>query len=409
MPRLFRKNLPHSVGPLIGWLVGVLAVGYTTISIYVPSMPAIAAYFNASPSTVQLTLVVYMWAFAVAQLFYGPLSDRIGRVPALMIGFAVYILASIWASLATSVDMLILARGVQAFGACAGPVISRAILRDAFERERGAQLMTYVGMAMIVAPTFAPVVGGYLQATFGWQAIFLFLTGLGVVMALWTWFGLEETNVRRQVVRGSPMIDMLRAFPAVMRARAFVLLTLQTGFGASALFTYTAGVPFFLIQSLGYAPDTAGLLMVIPITFNFIGSAVASRLTPKLGGDRMVLFGTSILIVGTGLMLVFALLDVREAWAVLAPAALTYFGLANSFPNASQGALSPFARRAGTASGVNGFMTMVIAAGAVFVSGQWQDGSALPMAVVMATCAVAALASILLHMLLPPSQFRNEE
>jgi len=409
VPRSSPKPLPHRIPLLVAWLVGVLAVGYTTISIYVPSMPAIAGYFNASPSTVQLTLVVYMWAFAFAQLFYGPLSDRIGRVPAMMMGFGIYILASIWAALATSVDMLILARGVQAFGACAGPVISRAVLRDAFERERGAQLMTYVGMAMIVAPTFAPLIGGYLQATFGWQSIFVFLTLLGVVMAAWTWFGLAETNVHRQVMRGSPMLDMLRAFPAVMRSRAFVLLTLQTGFGASALFTYTAGVPFFLIQTLGYEPDTAGMLMVIPIVFNFIGSAVAGRLTPRLGTDRMVLFGTVVLLIGTALLLVLALLRVTEAWAVLMPAALAYFGLANSFPNASQGAISPFARRAGTASGVNGFMTMVMAATAVFVAGQMQDGSALPMAAVMAFCSVAALASIVTHMLLPPSRFRNEE
>ena len=409
MPRPFRKHLPHSIGPLIGWLVGVLAVGYTTISIYVPSMPAIAGYFHTSAANVQLTLVVYMWAFAIAQLFYGPLSDRIGRVPALMIGFGVYILASIWASLASSIDMLILARGVQAFGACAGAVISRAILRDAFERDRGAQLMTYVGMAMIVAPTFAPVLGGYLQATFGWQSIFLFLTGLGVVMALWTWFGLKETNIRRQVVRGSPMLDMLRAFPAVMRSRAFVLLTLQAGFGASALFTYTAGVPFFLIEALGYAPDTAGLLMVIPITLNFVGSAVASRLTSRLGGDRMVLFGTGFVVLGTVLMLIFALLGERQAWAVLAPAALAYFGLANSFPSASQGALAPFVRRAGTASGVNGFITMVMAASAVFVAGLLQDDSALAIAAVMTASSLAALACILAHMLLPPSRFRGEE
>jgi DHA1 family bicyclomycin/chloramphenicol resistance-like MFS transporter len=403
------RPLPHHTGLLIAWLVGVLAVGYTTISIYVPSMPAIADYFQTSVGTVQLTLVVYMWAFAVAQLFYGPLSDRIGRIPAMMIGFAIYIAASIWAALATSVEMLIVARGVQAFGACAGPVISRAVLRDSFDRERSAQLMTYVGMAMIVAPAFAPVLGGYLQATFGWQSIFVFLTLLGVAMAAWTRFGLEETNRQRQVLRASPAFDMLRAFPAVMRARAFVLLTLQTGFGASALFTYTAGVPFFLIQVLGHAPDDAGWLMVIPIVFNFIGSVTASRLTPRLGSDRMVLFGSAMLVVGATLMLVLALAGERQAWAVLGPAALAYFGLAHSFPNASQGAIAPFARRAGTASGLNGFITMVMAAGAVFVAGWMQDGSALPMALVMAVAAWAALACIGLHMLLPKDAAAAEE
>lgn len=404
------RPLPHNIGLLIAWLVGVLAVGYTTISIYVPSMPAIAEYFDTSAGTVQLTLVVYMWAFAVAQLFYGPLSDRIGRVPAMMIGFGIYILASIWAALSTSVDMLIAARGVQAFGACAGAVVSRAVLRDSFDRERSAQLMTYVGMAMIVAPAFAPVAGGYLQANFGWQSIFLFLTLLGAGMAAWTWFGLEETNRHRTVRRGAnPAYDMLRAFPVVLRSRVFALLTLQTGFGASALFTYTAGVPFFLIQGLGYAPDEAGLLMVAPIVFNFVGSVTASRLTPILGSDRMVLFGTGFVVAGAVLMLVLALLGERTAWAVLAPAALAYFGLAHSFPNASQGAIAPFARRAGTASGINGFVTMVMAAFAVFVAGQMQDGSAVPMALVMTVAAVAALGSIIAHMVLPKAAAPAEE
>jgi len=399
-----RKNLPGNTGFLIAWLVGVLAVGYTTISIYVPSMPAIARYFGTTPSAVQLTLVVYMAAFAVAQLFYGPLSDRIGRVPALLIGFAVYTLASVWAALASSIEMLIAARGVQAFGACAGPVISRAVLRDTFRRDRAAQLMTYVGMAMIVAPAFAPVLGGYLQASFGWQSIFLFLTLLGIGMALWTLFGLEETHRQHQVIRGNLVLDILRSFSLVLRSRVFVLLTLQVGFGASALFTYIAGVPFILIEGLGYPPERAGWLMVIPIGFNFLGSLVASRLTPRLGGDRMVLFGTAFVVLGSGVMLVLALLDIRAAWAVLAPAACSHFGLANSFPNASQGAVAPFARRAGTASGLNGFLQMVIASGAVFVAGQVQDGTALPMAAVMMTGALAALACIGAHLLLPPAR-----
>ena len=390
------RPLPARVGLLVAWMLGLMAIGFSTISIYTPSMPAIAAYFDATSAQVQLTLSVYMFAFAIAQLVYGPIADRRGRRSALFLGLSVFIAGSIISFMATSIEMLTVGRAVQAFGACSGPVVSRAILRDSFTRDRSAQIMAYVGMAIVVAPAFAPVLGGYLQVVFGWQAIFVFLAALGAFMLVVTWGSLEETNPAEGPAPRSPIQDMLNSYPAMLRSRRFMAFTLQTGFGAGAIFTYIAGAPFALIEMLGVRPDVYGWFVFIPSIFNFFGSFLASRVTVRVGGDRMVIFGSFFICAGGLLMLGLALAGVLSVVAIIGPAALILFGLAQTWPSASQGAINAFPERAGTASSLNGFMMMMMAAGATVLTGVLRDGTQLPMTYVVAGCGVASLLSVLL-------------
>jgi len=275
-------------------------------------------------------------------------------------------------------------------------VVTRAILRDSYSRDRSAQIMAYVGMAIVAAPAFAPVLGGYLQVAFGWQAIFVFLIGLGAFMLVVTWTSLEETNPVRTTAPRSAIRDMISAYPAMLRSRRFLAFTLQTGFGAGAIFTYMAGAPFILIEMLGVRPHNFGWLVMIPSLFNFAGSFVASRLTVRVGGDRMVLFGSAFICAGGLLMLGLALAGVLGIAAIIGPAALILFGLANTWPSSSQGAINAFPERAGIASSLNGFLMMTMAATAMMLAGALRDGTQLPMTYVVAGCCVAAFLSVLL-------------
>ena len=391
-----RRPLPGNIGFLVAWMLGLMAVGFSTMSIYTPSMPAIAEYFDATSAQVQITLSVYMFAFAFAQLFYGPIADRRGRRAALHLGLLVYMAGSAVCLFAPTIEVLTIGRAVQAFGACSGPVVTRAILRDSYSRDRSAQIMAYVGMAIVAAPAFAPVLGGYLQVAFGWQAIFVFLIGLGAFMLVVTWTSLEETNPVRTTAPRSAIRDMISAYPAMLRSRRFLAFTLQTGFGAGAIFTYMAGAPFILIEMLGVQPQNFGWLLMIPSLFNFAGSFVASRLTVRFGGDRMVLFGSMFICAGGLLMLGLALAGVLGIAAIIGPAALILFGLANTWPSSSQGAINAFPERAGMASSLNGFLMMAMAATATMLAGALRDGTQLPMTYVVAGCGVAAFLSVLL-------------
>ena len=183
-----------SDGQIVAFVTVLVAVAQISISIYLPSMPALAEIFATEPSVVQLTVTVYMLAAAVSQLIVGPLSDRFGRKPVLLVGLAIYIAASAAAMLAPTIEALIGARLVQSIGAMAGPVIGRAIIRDRFDRSRAAQVMAWVGLALAISPALAPVIGAAVHEAVGWRANFGLLVAFGIFIAYMAWAHLEETN-----------------------------------------------------------------------------------------------------------------------------------------------------------------------------------------------------------------------
>ncbi len=383
------------VVPLVALLGGLVAVAFASIGIYTPSMPAIEVFFSASTAQVQLTFSAYIIAFAVGQLLYGPLSDRYGRKPALLLGLVIYVLGSALCLAAPNIETLVVGRGVQAFGACAGPVVVRAILRDLFSRDEGARLFSFAGLAMGAAPAFAPVIGGYLQVTFGWQSIFVLLTVVGGLMLFLIAAFLKESN--RSLERSRPFLSgFVSDYPRMVRSIPFLGYTLNIGAAMSALFVYISSVPFVLINMLGVPPDLFGWFVIIPTAFNLLGSAVASQLTVRLGGDRMVFLGTGFVTAGGAVLLAAALRFEPGVAAVVGPMCMLTFGLSLLFPNSAQGAVSLFANRAGAASSLNGFLQMFLVAVATLVVGLLANGTQLPMVYGVVVCAVLSALSLLL-------------
>jgi DHA1 family bicyclomycin/chloramphenicol resistance-like MFS transporter len=383
------------VVPLVALMAGLVAVAFVSIGIYTPSMPAIETYFDVSPAEVQITFSAYIIAFAAGQLLYGPVSDRYGRKPALYLGLVIYTLGSALCLVAPNIETLILGRGVQAFGGCAGPVVIRAILRDLFSRDEGARLFSFIGLAMGLAPAFAPVIGGLLQVTFGWQSIFVLLTVAGGVMFVLVVLFLPESN--RNPIRSAPLLaGFVSDYPRIMRSIPFIGYTINIGAGMSALFVYIAGAPFVLITMLGVPPDRFGWIVIIPTLFNLLGAAVASQLTLRLGGDRMIYLGTGFIAVAGTVLLSAAFLFQPSVAAIVGPICFGSFGLSLLFPSSAQGAVSLFPERAGAASSLNGFLQMLIVAAATIAVGLMGDGSQFPLVYGVAASALLCVLSLFL-------------
>ena len=192
--------------PAITLLLGALiAIAPLAMDIYLASMPSMASALATSPEYVQLTLSVYMYGWGVAQLFAGPISDRIGRRPALLGGLILFVVASLGCAAAGNVGTLIAARGLQALSMAAIAVVPRAVVRDLYAGDRAAHMLSLMGVVLGVAPIVAPIIGSHLHVWFGWRANFLFVAAYGVILLTWVAYRLPETlrTPDRRATRGA--------------------------------------------------------------------------------------------------------------------------------------------------------------------------------------------------------------
>ncbi len=384
-----RKPDPSSLA--IGALLTVLvALGQISTSIYIPSLPSLVEAFDTVPGQVNLTLSVFLAGFAVAQLIYGPLSDRYGRRPVLLAGIALYFAASAACAFAGSIEALIAGRFAQALGACAGPVLGRAIIRDVYGSDRSARVMAYIGVAFAVSPALTPILGGYLQVWFGWQASFIFLALLAASVFGAVWAFLEETNPPNP--EASRISSPGRTYAVFFSSPVFIGYAGAVAFVFAGMMAYTALAPFVFIEGFGLTPDAFGLLFVFIVLGFLAGTLTAGRLTLRLGVERMVLAGIVLALAGGGAMVALALAGLNGTAAVIAPMAVFLAGMGIVLPNGMAGAMAPFPKAAGAASALMGFTQMAVAAGASLIAGRLPHQTQLPMAILIFCLSLLALA-----------------
>jgi len=376
-------------------LTALVAFGAISTDLYLPSLPAIARAFASDTAEVQLTLSVFLAGFAASQVVYGPLSDRYGRRPVLIAGLGLYVAASLACMAAPDIGFLIAARFLQALGACAGVVLGRAVVRDVYGRERAAKALSYMSMAMALAPTLGPILGGYLQVWFGWRANFLVLASFGASCLLAVFLLLPETNPSRDAAatRGA---QMLRNYLTLARDPAYVGYVLVGAFAYGGIFAFISGSSFVLIDVLGLSPDRYGLCFGAVVVGYMIGTFASGRLSLAVGLDRLILTGTLVGLAGGVLALGLALSDVLGVAAVVAPTFLYLIGAGLMLPNAIAGAIGPYPTMAGTASAFLGVVQMGLAACIGIAVGHLHDGTARGMFAATAAVAAGALASYLL-------------
>jgi DHA1 family bicyclomycin/chloramphenicol resistance-like MFS transporter len=377
--------------PSFAILVAVSAIGPLALNIFVPSMPGLQRAFGVSYGTAQLTLTLYLVGMAVCQLIYGPLSDRWGRRPMLLGGLAVFVVASLAAALAPSISILIVARLLQALGGAAGIVLARAMVRDVFERERAASVISYITMAFVVAPMVAPVVGGLIDRFAGWRSDFWLLAVIGGAVVAVAWFRLPETHHDRQAAHGAVSFaeTMVRLF-GLARFRSYTATLALT---SAVFFAFLGGAPHIMVDVLHRTPMEYGFWFVLVSAGYMAGNFVSGRYTMKIGIDPMMLYGTIITLAGGILCLVAAVFDLLTPATLFVPMALAAVGNGLTIPNGTAGAISVNPRVTGSAAGWAGFAQMACGAAASQVVGSLQDGYPLAIFWFMAVASILALVS----------------
>ncbi len=345
------------------WLLMIATVAsQLALTIYLPALPSIATHFNVAYGTAQLTLSVYLLAFAFAQLAVGPLSDRIGRRPVLLASLAIFVIASVLCALAVSIEMLIGARLLQACGACGGVVLGRAIVRDSRAANEAPRAMGYMASSMALAPALAPLLGGQILLIFDWRANFWLMAAFGGAVLIAVWLILGETAPKSKAV-ASWLRAYLEGFRIVMRERRFVGLMIAAASASSAFNIFFSGGPILLIQVMGVSAALFGWFTLAWAGNFVIGSLVQGRLQGRVKSINLIAYGQLVLIAGALGMMVTALAGHVTPLALIIPLILMGWGNGLNMPNAMANALASVpASHVGSASALMGFVQMLAAA-----------------------------------------------
>jgi MFS transporter, DHA1 family, multidrug resistance protein len=371
-----RQTTPPRRPPLY-IIIAAVASGPMAIHIIVPSLPGLQRVFETDYATVQLTLTLYFFAFAGVQLIYGPLSDRFGRRPILLAGLTLYVMGGVISLSASEIEVLIAGRIVQGIGGGAGFVLGRAIVRDLYERERAASMLAYVTMAMVVVPMVSPGIGGYLDVWFGWWASFVLVVTYGVVVTGVAFFVLHETNMTRQPLRS--LSDLGQSYWQLLRLRTFRGYAFQVGFGTGAFFTFVGGASYVMVVVMGRPASEYGLYFMIVAGMYMVGNFFAGRLSVRLGINRMIVIGTSISLSAAAVLFVLSLSVGLTPLSLFALTGVMTLGSGLSQANGSAGAVSVDPTRAGAASGITGFLQMMVGALGTQAVGMLLDDTAVPL------------------------------
>ncbi len=374
--------------PALAILIAVAAVGPLALNIFTPSLPGMQSVFNVSYGTIQLTITLFLFGTAFAQLLYGPFSDRFGRRPALLAGLCLFLVGSIASAFATTITWLLLARTLQAVGGCAGLVLSRAIVRDMHSGEKSASMIGYITMGMVVVPMVAPLLGGFLDEWFSWRAGFLFVSIAGSLVLFAAAFKLPETNHDLRPMPG--MRGVLVSYAGLLKSADFRHYAFCAAFSSGSFFAFLSGGPFVAIELMGQPKSVYGACFVAVAIGYMTGNFTTGLTAERIGTDRMITLGACISLTGAAIMCASALSGHISLLSIFGSMALIAFGNGLCLPSAMAGSVSVNPQIAGAASGLAGFLQMTLSACITLFVGYTQSDSALPMIfTILATSLIA--------------------
>jgi len=391
-PAAAERTKPPASAIILGLLAALAASGPISTDLYLPSLPRLRVLLGASVSEAQLTLSLFLAGFAVGGLIYGPLSDRFGRRPVMLAGMIIYILGSIACALAPSIEILIIARFIQALGGSAGISLSRAMIRDLYGPLGAARALAVIGAAMALAPMIGPILGGAVEAQFGWRANFVLLIFFGLLCLSGIWFLLAETNHRLNPLATRPR-TLVMNYLTLLKQPHFRAYAAMVTCCYGGLFAFISGSSYVLMDVLKLTPAAYGICFSIVVTGYIFGTLISIRLGKRLGIAGMIGLGATAALSGSLVMVFIAWsLHLEGLWGVAAivfPMMFYTAGVGMMLPNSQAGAIAPFPHMAGTASSLLSFTQMTGAALFGVLLGHLYDGTARPMASALALMGVA--------------------
>lgn len=376
-----RPIAPFANAPLLFLITAFMMLQPLSTDLYLASLPSLASGFGVPASTVQLTLSLFVAGFGAAQLIIGPLSDRFGRRPMLLGGLLLYVAASALCGLAQSIAMLILARFLQALGCCAGVIIARAIVRDAYAPEDGMRAFAKASTWLSIAPILGPILGSYLQVSFGWRAAFAALGMFSACVMAFTLWRLPETNMHKDP-HATDLSGLLANYRIVLGARAFWAHALPGALSYSAIFVFISGASFVLIRVLKVPTEWFGYCYAIGVSGYMTGTIICRHLLPRRGPANTLRIGTGVALAAGTLFLAAVAAGIVHWMLVIAAMFLTMCAHGINFPIAQSGAVSPFPKQAGTAAGLMGALSMAVALPAGTIVGATHNGTLYPLAII---------------------------
>jgi len=356
-PQLSRRFV-FALTILLGAFAGL---GPLAIDMYLPSFPAIAHQFGATIPQVERTLTAYLFGLAFGQLFYGPAADRYGRKRPLYVGLSLFVIASAGCVFATSVRSLMILRTLQAIGGCAEMVIARAIVRDLFDDRTAVRVFSSLILVMGVAPILAPLLGGWLVNHFGWQSVFWFLVGSGMLCFLGAVFLLPESLPPQRRQRHS-LAATLHLYRRLFSHRIFIVHTLTISLGCAALFAYVGGSPGLFIETYHIPPQHFGLFFganaFCLITMSQLNGQLARRVDPR----KLLRPALAVSLASAAAFLLVILTGWGGLWSAFACLFVFLGTFGFIFPNTTVLAMSPHGANAGNASALLGCLQFLISA-----------------------------------------------
>lgn len=387
------KFLDRTTPPHIFTLILLSGLSALSMNIFLPSLPAMAAWFDTEYATMQLSVSLYLGFSAVLQLIIGPLSDRYGRRQAILWAIVVFMLATVGTLIASDATSFLIFRTLQA-AVATSMALSRAVVRDMFDERHAASMIGYITLGMTIAPMLGPVVGGWLDELYGWQASFALLLIMGAATWVLVWADLGETAVTRP----TSLLAQAQGFPDLFRSPRFWGYVATSTFSSGVFFAYLGGAAFVGTTVYGLSASQLGLYFAVTAVGYGAGNYLSGRYSTQIGVNPMALWGNVAML--AGLLGQAAVLLLEWSAPIGFFGFFVFVGLGNgmTLPNSMAGMLSVRPHLAGTASGLGGAMMIGGGAGLSALAAQLlvPGAGAWPLVAIMLVSAVLSVVSILL-------------
>lgn len=379
-----------------GWLflvalITITLIGPLAVHMYIPIMPTIQQAFGVSTVLTTLTFSMVLFVMAFGTLIYGSASDRYGRKPVLMVGLFLFVAGSVICAIATSFEFLIAGRLLQALAAGCGVVLARAIARDVYGPDKLAQVIAYITTAYVLGPTLAPPIGGAISDLFGWNAVFIFATGVSILVLVLGGTIIRETHLDR---RGpEKRSTLLRDYWILLRNPVFVGYAFVPAFTSGAFFALATYASFLMRDHYKASSGEYGLYFML-LTFGFMsGNFISGRLGSRVSTEYMVTLGCVIGVITVELLAASLFIWPDYAIALFLPGAVIGIAQGLAMPHAQAAAINAEPDLTGTASGIVMFLHFFAAAAASLFLSTLYDKTFFPLIEIVFVLSVCALVS----------------